>query len=61
MPSGWRDYRSVTDGVIDFPKLFATLKEISYSGLFDIELEEPEREKKSIETGKYLTELIGIS
>ena len=57
----WRDHRSVTDGAIDFPKLFTTLKEIGYSGLFDIELEEPEREKKSIETGKYLTELMDIS
>lgn len=57
----WRDHRSVTDGVIDFSRLFTTLKEIGYSGLFDIELEEPEREKKSVETGKYLTELMDIS
>ena len=54
----WRDHRSVTDGVIDFPRLFDVIKKIGYPGLFDIELEEPEREKKSSESGKYLSELI---
>lgn len=54
----WRDHRSVTDGVIDFPFLIAALKEIGYSGLFDIELEEPEKEKKSQDSGQYLTELL---
>ncbi len=57
----WRDHRSAMDGIIDFSLLFTTLKKIGYSGLFDIELEEPERERKAIETGKYLTELIDIS
>lgn len=54
----WRDHRSVPDGVIDFSRLFEAVKKIEYSGLFDIELEEPEREKKSYESGRYLSQLI---
>ena len=54
----WRDHRAVTEGVIDFPRLFAAIKKIGYPGLFDIELEEPEREKKSSESGEYLSKLI---
>ena len=54
----WRDHRAVTEGVVDFPRLFAAIKKIAYPGLFDIELEEPEREKKSSESGEYLSRLI---
>ena len=53
----WRDHRSVPDGVVDYPRLFAALTSIGYSGGFDIELEEPERERKAAETGQYLTRL----
>ena len=53
----WRDHRRATEGVVDFPAVFAKLKAVGYSGLFDIELEEPEREKTAAETGAYLTAL----
>lgn len=54
----WRDHRSVAEGVIDFRHLFAVLKNVGYSGLFDIELEETKMEEKSSESGKYLSQLI---
>lgn len=54
----WRDHRSVTNGVIDFPSLFAVAKGIGYSGMFDIELEEPEMEKESSQSGEYLSQLL---
>ncbi len=53
----WRDHRSAPDGVIDFPRLFAEIGKTGYAGLFDIELEEPEKEKKASETGRYLSSL----
>ena len=36
----WRDHRAVGRGIIDFPRLFATLKRIKYEGLLTFELEE---------------------
>jgi len=54
----WRDHRSVTNGIIDFPSLFAATRKIGYSGIFDIELEEPEMEKESSKSGEYLSQLI---
>jgi len=36
----WRDHRAVGRGIIDFPRLFATLKRINYEGLLTFELEE---------------------
>jgi len=55
----WRDHRTVTKGVVDFAALFAKLKSAGYSGLFDIELEEPEKEKMAADTGACLTALCG--
>jgi len=56
--SDWRDHRSVPEGVIDFPRLVQTLKEIGYGGLFVIELEEPEMIEKARESGRYLSRLL---
>lgn len=53
----WRDHRSVPHGVIDFPRLFDSLRSTGYSGGFDIELEEAERERTAAETGQYLSSL----
>ena len=53
----WRDHRSIPDGVIDFTRLFEAIRGIEYSGLFDIELEEPEIVKKSYESGVYFNSL----
>ena len=56
--SDWRDHRSVPDGVIDFPRLLRILSEVGYHGLFVIELEEPDKERKAVESGAYLTKLL---
>jgi len=55
--SDWRDHRCVGSGVIDFPALFEELKHVGYSGLFEIELEEPDREMAAARTGEVLTTL----
>jgi len=38
----WRDHRAVGRGIIDFPRLFQTLKKLNYAGLMTFELEEPD-------------------
>lgn len=53
----WRDHRRVASGVIDFPRMFAELGTVRYTGLLEIELEEPDREKAAEATGEYLTGL----
>jgi len=53
----WRDHRSVGSGVVDYARLFGTLGEIGYAGLFDVELEEADRERAARETGARLTAL----
>jgi sugar phosphate isomerase/epimerase len=55
--SDWRDHRCVGSGVIDFSGLFADLRQIGYSGLFELELEEPEIEAAAAATGERLTSL----
>jgi sugar phosphate isomerase/epimerase len=52
------DHRCVPEGEIDFPRLFAVLKEIGYTGIFELELEEPEREDSAVRSGKYLQRCI---
>jgi sugar phosphate isomerase/epimerase len=53
----WRDHRCVGSGVIDFAALFTELQHVGYSGLFEIELEEPDAEMAAAESGEYLTTL----
>ena len=55
--SDWRDHRCVGSGVIDFQALFTELQRVAYTGLFEVELEEPEREAAAIMTGKILSSL----
>jgi sugar phosphate isomerase/epimerase len=40
--SGWVDHREIGSGIIDFPRLFATLRRIAFGGLYVLELEEPD-------------------
>ena len=56
--SDWRDHRTPSTGVIDFPGVFDALAGIAFSGMLDIELEEPERESAAKRTGEYLSGLI---
>jgi len=57
-PGSLVDHRCVPEGEIDFPRLFSVLKEIGYAGMFELELEEPDREEKALEPARYLTKLI---
>jgi len=54
----WRDHRQVGSGVVNYPALFAALVRVGYRGLFEIELEEPDRERAAAATGAYLTGLL---
>jgi sugar phosphate isomerase/epimerase len=54
------DHRCVSEGIIDFKRIFSLLKEIGYKGLFDIELEERDREEKASQSGEYLTKILSI-
>jgi sugar phosphate isomerase/epimerase len=51
----WVDHQSIGSGIIDFPRLFGTIRRIGYRRLFVLELEEPnqlaavERSKKYVE------------
>jgi len=40
--SDWIDHREIGSGIIDFPRLFTTLRRIGFSGLYVLELEEPD-------------------
>lgn len=55
--SDWRDHRCAGSGVIDYPGLFEDLRRIDYTGLFEIELEEPDKETAAVKTGTLLTTL----
>lgn len=55
--SDWRDHRCVGSGVIDFPALFTELQCVGYTGLIEVELEEPDKETAAANTGEYLTTL----
>ena len=55
----WRDHRAVPSGVIDFEGLFSALGQAGFTGFFDVELEEPEREAALSRTGRHLTRLCG--
>jgi len=52
----WRDHRCPGSGVMNFPALFALLRDIGYVGLIEIELEEPEMEAAVAAAGTYLSE-----
>jgi len=57
-PGSLIDHRSVPGGEIDFPRLFVALKEIGYTGMFELELEEPDKEEKALESAQYLNGLL---
>ena len=40
--SDWTDHREIGSGIIDFPRLFTTLRGIGFDGLYVLELEEPD-------------------
>lgn len=56
--SDWLDHRSLAEGVIDFSPLVAEVTEAGYTGLFDVELEEPDKEKAARASGECLTKLL---
>ena len=40
--SDWADHRQIGSGIIDFARLFGTIRRIRYRGVFVLELEEPD-------------------
>ena len=56
--SDWRDHRCVGSGVIDFSALFAELGRVGYAGLFEVELEEPDRASAATRSGEILAGLL---
>ena len=59
--SDWLDHRSLAEGVIDFPRLVGELAEAGYTGLFDMELEEPDKEEAARASGEYLSRILAAS
>jgi sugar phosphate isomerase/epimerase len=57
-PGSLVDHRALAEGLIDFPRLFGVLRAVGYPGLFELELEEPDREATAVESGKFLARLI---
>lgn len=42
-PSDWADHRTIGSGIVDFDRLFTTVRKVGYGKLFVFELEEPDR------------------
>jgi sugar phosphate isomerase/epimerase len=56
--AGWVDHKSIGSGIIDFPRLFGTIREINYQQLFVLELEEPKVLEAVEESKAYVEALI---
>lgn len=57
-PGSLVDHRIVTEGIVDFRRLFGTLKEIGYRGPLELELEEPAREQALVASARRLGDLL---
>jgi sugar phosphate isomerase/epimerase len=55
--AGWVDHKSIGSGIIDFPRLFGTIRQIDYRNLFVLELEEP-RVLEAVEQSKKYVEAL---
>lgn len=55
-----RDHRTVGHGVIDFPSVVARLGALEYTGLLELELEEPVAEVAASESREYLERLLAV-
>jgi sugar phosphate isomerase/epimerase len=53
--SDWVDHKQIGSGIIDFPRLFGTIRAIGYRGVFVLELEEPD-ELPAVEQSKIYVE-----
>jgi sugar phosphate isomerase/epimerase len=54
----WVDHKSIGSGIIDFPRLFATIRRTRYRGLFVLELEEPNQLAAVEQSRKYVDRLM---
>lgn len=54
----WTDHRAIGAGIIDFERLFRTLRRIEYDGLFVLELEEPDTIEALRRSKAYMEKLI---
>ena len=54
----WVDHKTIGSGIIDFPRLFATIRRTGYRGLFVLELEEPNQLAAVEQSKKYVEGLM---
>lgn len=54
----WVDHKTIGSGIIDFPRLFATIRRTGYRGLFVLELEEPNQLAAVEQSKKYVEGLL---
>lgn len=59
-PGSLIDHRCINEGEIDFQRMLSVLKEIGYYGMFELELEEPDKEQKAIASALYLSRLLRL-
>ena len=52
------DHRRTDRGLIDFPRLFAGLREVGYTGMFELEMEEPDILDAARVSADHLTALL---
>jgi sugar phosphate isomerase/epimerase len=57
-PGSLVDHRILTEGIVDFRRLFATLKEINCRGPLELELEEPACEQALVTSARRLSDLL---
>jgi sugar phosphate isomerase/epimerase len=57
--SGWVDHKRIGSGIIDFPRLFATIRRIGYRGVFVLELEEADKLAAVEQSKAYVERLLG--
>jgi sugar phosphate isomerase/epimerase len=54
----WIDHKRIGSGIIDFPRLFGTIRRIGYQHLFVLELEEPDELEAVEQSRKYVETLM---
>lgn len=57
----WMDHRRIGSGIVDFPRLFATIRRIPYRGVFVLELEEADKLSAVEQSKAYVARLLGAA
>jgi sugar phosphate isomerase/epimerase len=59
--SDWADHKRIGSGIIDFPRLFGTIRRIDYRGVFVLELEEADKLPAAEQSKAYVERLLGAA